>query len=694
MDRSCGVDRPAAAGGGTATSRAHRMTCDSLYLTSLRTIQTSEATMNPDDKPPGDMMGAIPRKKLPPAPAVAAASEPSTEDDRPRKKKASLPMSRSSSIGSISMTSSSVRPQRPKKERIRWISEFPMILRVRTKGMDLEEGLPLSTRVSSRQPKRRRPTYQEVDVSDPDDLVDSDDDLPSRRKKKKLGQNDETAADEEDLLMIDNAVPAAPANSDGPPPGVLSTLWYSNESLLHLFVMEKVCGWKTRTAFVLVDEATGEEVTLEAAEATALQTAALWDVGFWNNARKRMEVSRIVPQKCPVILALAAEKSQEMHGAAETVTPSVETKPAATSPMDALAEAAAVTAAAATNPPTTQTRRLKLKAVHREEVLLVKWRGRSHMHCSWERAADIQRLDPNNTAANKIKRFYQNQEAIYGPNWKGVLEEERTTAANIHAQGAAAGADVHVNRLADDNDLAEQDDDYFSPQNLEVERIVGCDENEMNLQILAKQRALNIRDEQEAIRLREKEDRELETGSKSPDRGFPSLTLASGELGDKGGHGLKNMIEELLPVSKKDPTAWDPEDNVRYIVKWKGLPYAEMTWEYWRDIKRDAVDEAEDFWHRQKAPDLDQVVKESKRPHPHIRDFRKLQASPVYGTSDRERPVASLGDDAKMSASSDDDDADAGPGFKLRSYQLEGVNWLLFNWWNRRSCILADEMGL
>uniref|UniRef100_A0A4W5KXR1 Chromodomain helicase DNA binding protein 7 n=1 Tax=Hucho hucho TaxID=62062 RepID=A0A4W5KXR1_9TELE len=30
----------------------------------------------------------------------------------------------------------------------------------------------------------------------------------------------------------------------------------------------------------------------------------------------------------------------------------------------------------------------------------------------------------------------------------------------------------------------------------------------------------------------------------------------------------------------------------------------------------------------------------------------------------------------------------------LREYQLEGVNWLLFNWYNTRNCILADEMGL
>ena len=31
---------------------------------------------------------------------------------------------------------------------------------------------------------------------------------------------------------------------------------------------------------------------------------------------------------------------------------------------------------------------------------------------------------------------------------------------------------------------------------------------------------------------------------------------------------------------------------------------------------------------------------------------------------------------------------------KLREYQLEGVNWLNFSWFNHRNCLLADEMGL
>ena len=33
-------------------------------------------------------------------------------------------------------------------------------------------------------------------------------------------------------------------------------------------------------------------------------------------------------------------------------------------------------------------------------------------------------------------------------------------------------------------------------------------------------------------------------------------------------------------------------------------------------------------------------------------------------------------------------------GVVLREYQIEGVNWLIFSWYQRRNCILADEMRL
>ena len=50
---------------------------------------------------------------------------------------------------------------------------------------------------------------------------------------------------------------------------------------------------------------------------------------------------------------------------------------------------------------------------------------------------------------------------------------------------------------------------------------------------------------------------------------------------------------------------------------------------------------------------------------PIIRKFKPLDKSPVYKN-----------------------------GLEIRSYQLEGLNWLLYCWTKKSNCILADEMGL
>ena len=49
--------------------------------------------------------------------------------------------------------------------------------------------------------------------------------------------------------------------------------------------------------------------------------------------------------------------------------------------------------------------------------------------------------------------------------------------------------------------------------------------------------------------------------------------------------------------------------------------------------------------------------------------------------------------EASYSSKNSDNDNEI-PALQLRGYQIEGMKWLLFNWWNSRSCILADEMGL
>jgi len=721
----------------------------------------------------GDKFGAIPRKKLTPLPpeqqqpqaaAAAAAAvvpprprQPSSSSSPPprlhKKVKSShggghhsLPLHRSSSVSSQHSASSGgggAFPRRPsspssqrslpigkkKPERVVRVSEFPLVMRIRTKGVPRVEGLP-QARSSARMPKRKRPTYQEADETDSDDFMDSDDEAAAaiRNKKKSASKkrrasdagnaSDKSAAASETAggALSSSSMGAAAGEApaiDGPPPGMPSTLWYSREAFLDVWVMEKVCGWKTRTSFGLLDTVSGKEVQLDPQRARKFQTKALVDEDFWSNPKKRMEVSRIVPQKCPVILAMAAEEQESLlprtvAAPADPGTPTKDTAAAPPGPGGALADDAAAAAIlslgtpkkkpddldaaaaailsldtpTASAEPDSSNPRFKLMAIHREEVLLVKWRGRSHLHCSWERASDIQRHDLNNTARHKIRRFYQNQEATIGLDWKKVIEEERTTAAAIHSHGEVPS----IGAIDPDIDPdADQDDEYFSPQCLEVERIIGCDENEMNMQVLAKQRALNMKVEQEAIRLRDEEASLLSGGGEK----MAAATII--DKGDKAVKGIRKVVEGLI---NKADDAWDPEDNVRYVVKWKGLPFAEMTWEYWRDIKRDAVDEAEDFWYRQRPPDVDEAIATSHKPHPHMKEFRKLQESPVFGVSSYERPVAALPDDGpKMPLLNSADEDVVETGLKLRSYQLEGVNWLLFNWWNRRSPILGDEMG-
>jgi SNF2 family DNA or RNA helicase len=230
-----------------------------------------------------------------------------------------------------------------------------------------------------------------------------------------------------------------------------------------------------------------------------------------------------------------------------------------------------------------------------------------------------------------------------------------------------------------DEEIELDEEEYFSPLYLEVDRIVGCDENELDMDVLARQRALNLRAEREALKRREKEDDEEEKWLK-------------GEQAED-----EDAADAKQSASAEDHSEqeeeWDPEDNVRYIVRWKGLQLTEATWEYWIDIKRDFVDEVDDFWLRQQAPSPEEVEEITEERHPHPRSFKKMKESPIFGISEKERPIAKLEglSEVDYEASSDTDNESV---LKLRSYQLEGVNWLLWNWYNRRSCILADEMGL
>ncbi|XP_038860170.1 chromodomain-helicase-DNA-binding protein 8-like [Salvelinus namaycush] len=113
---------------------------------------------------------------------------------------------------------------------------------------------------------------------------------------------------------------------------------------------------------------------------------------------------------------------------------------------------------------------------------------------------------------------------------------------------------------------------------------------------------------------------------------------------------VDRILDESNSVDNGEPVVY-------YLVKWCSLPYEDATWELREDVDEGKVEEFRKIQDRQ--PQL------KRMPRPQAAAWKKLEEFREYKS-----------------------------GNVLREYQLEGVNWLLFNWYNRQNCILADEMGL
>ena len=115
------------------------------------------------------------------------------------------------------------------------------------------------------------------------------------------------------------------------------------------------------------------------------------------------------------------------------------------------------------------------------------------------------------------------------------------------------------------------------------------------------------------------------------------------------------IVERLLRIEE------DSFGDKWALVKWMGLQYSDCTWE--------------------------RVSNEDRVP---VSLVKRLQRADSNTYSTQVPPRAPSNEFKKIESPS----LWPGTSLQLRSYQLEGVNWLLFNWFQRRSSILADEMGL
>ena len=107
------------------------------------------------------------------------------------------------------------------------------------------------------------------------------------------------------------------------------------------------------------------------------------------------------------------------------------------------------------------------------------------------------------------------------------------------------------------------------------------------------------------------------------------------------------------------------ENKLEYYVKWKNLPYIEATWEEESLIKKHYSTVFDEFKRRKKSKtdpkDYKEAMKTVKK------RFAPMKEQPDYIGSEK---------------------------FRMRDYQLDGINFLLNAWHKNNSVILADEMGL
>ncbi|XP_053402464.1 chromodomain-helicase-DNA-binding protein 8-like isoform X5 [Mercenaria mercenaria] len=117
---------------------------------------------------------------------------------------------------------------------------------------------------------------------------------------------------------------------------------------------------------------------------------------------------------------------------------------------------------------------------------------------------------------------------------------------------------------------------------------------------------------------------------------------------------VDRVLEESHTI---DPNS--QEEVTHFLVKWRSLPYEDSTWELQQDVDPEKVKQFKIY--RELPPEEERGYVE----RPKASEWKALKETHTYKN-----------------------------GNTLREYQLEGVNWLTFNWYKKQNCILADEMGL
>ncbi|CAH0490644.1 unnamed protein product [Peronospora farinosa] len=135
-------------------------------------------------------------------------------------------------------------------------------------------------------------------------------------------------------------------------------------------------------------------------------------------------------------------------------------------------------------------------------------------------------------------------------------------------------------------------------------------------------------------------------------------------------------VDRILEISDRPLDDFLPDDDINgesgfqyFLVKWKALPYDMITWEREDDVGDDA---AVGLYN-------DRILRAAKR-------YKKV-ALAKHAPQNKHKNFRGYTAESPPPCKKEQH-------FQLRDYQLTGVNWMLFNWYQKRNSMLADEMGL
>ncbi|SPO43260.1 probable CHD1 - transcriptional regulator [Moesziomyces antarcticus] len=121
-------------------------------------------------------------------------------------------------------------------------------------------------------------------------------------------------------------------------------------------------------------------------------------------------------------------------------------------------------------------------------------------------------------------------------------------------------------------------------------------------------------------------------------------------------------VERIIAQRNNDANKDIPYPHLAYLVKWKGLPYADCTWEAEEEIKELAHDAIAAYLARSTSTLVPWRSQNFSQGRP---KYTRMTEQPAY-----------------ISAGT------------LKDFQMTGLNWLAYLWSKNENGILADEMGL